>query len=484
MMDLAGTSTRSSDGPNGIDFDIFTRGCYHQYDYSGLLDPDVSIDTDLLYKITDPRGLETIIHYCEGNSPVTPYNTAIPAVFCYKIAHPSGMFSYFKNSTTACPEGPYSSTYYSVGPPEFQDGFGEGENYVMVSICEVMTSAASEQAPLVYQRISDPLPPSGAAPCKYSERYVNPFTHDLLESVTYRPTATEGPTLNTSRLQACCRERQLSAADSAYNFLGMPLLQETSEWSYGEQNPERTTRTEIAYWGADKYFQRKASVTTWPNTSEPAVISFTDYYDDQASTGKGLPHLVYDSVNATFSNSSGTGWRDAIAVSGGDETASFQYDSLGRPTHIHKISKDGGSNDFIETATSYGSLGSPYWGAAIEVDEDVQGANRVTSTLEYDSMGRAVEVEDAAGHVFVTTYLDDGEVSEVTVDDDPVVSYTYGSGTATGQPTLIEDGLPRGGRASRTARTASGRGSWGCWSGPQKARMVSPRSTRPPISTM
>jgi RHS repeat-associated protein len=77
--------------------------------------------------------------------------------------------------------------------------------------------------------------------------------------------------------------------------------------------------------------------------------------------------------------------------------------------------------------------------------EDAGGIGSTTQTLAYDSIGRAIEVQDASGKQFQTNYDLDGVIQSVyRVDggNQMIASYTYGnSGITNGQPTQIQDGL-------------------------------------------
>lgn len=132
-------------------------------------------------------------------------------------------------------------------------------------------------------------------------------------------------------------------------------------------------------------------------------------------------------------------------------SAKFEYDSKGRATDVWKLQKTTTSPwTYVQTHTTYGADSTPIWGAATEVVEDYGSGkiNRTTQTLAYDSIGRATQVQDAAGHQFETTYDLDGKIESIDrIDVTPnvnMVSYTYGStanNIINGQVTQIVDGL-------------------------------------------
>ena len=120
----------------------------------------------------------------------------------------------------------------------------------------------------------------------------------------------------------------------------------------------------------------------------------------------------------------------------------FAYDAKGRPTNVWKLQKTTPSWAYVQTQTTYGPDQAPTWGAASSVVEDFGGIGRTTQTLEYDSIGRATQVQDASGQQFTTVYDLDGQVQYIDKGVDTVVSYVYGeSGLTNGVPTQVTDGL-------------------------------------------
>ncbi len=247
-----------------------------------------------------------------------------------------------------------------------------------------------------------------------------------------------------------------SVTTNTYNFLGNPLTKATSEYSRGSSgfNLDRSTSTGYTYWGAEKYYQQKAVKDSYGR------LSFTDYYDNTATGGKkGQTYRVYDQARANiYLNTgatvpgyavSGTEWRYQVDVSDASKySAQFDYDSKGRAIDVWKIQSTTTTPwTYVRTHTTYGADSSPTWGQATEVVEDYGGINRTTDTLEYDTKGRAIKVQDASGKVFHTTYLDDDDrISSIEKiigsTSTPVVTYTYGTtGLTNGQVLSVTDSL-------------------------------------------
>ncbi|MBS1727754.1 MAG: RHS repeat-associated core domain-containing protein [Armatimonadetes bacterium] len=246
---------------------------------------------------------------------------------------------------------------------------------------------------------------------------------------------------------------------NAYNFMGNPLEKTVSQYSRNSSGSlvlDKTTTSSYAYWGAEKYYQQKSVKDSYGR------LSYTDYYDDQATTGKkGQTYRVYDQARATIwlnpnptpavpsYAASGTEWRYQVEVSDpSDYSAQFDYDSKGRAIDVWKVQTTSTSPyTYVRTHTSYGADTDGSWGQANEVIEDYGGINRTTDTLAYDTVGRAVTVQDASGKVFHTTYLnDDDQISTIERVDGststPVVTYTYGSsGITNGQVLSVTDNL-------------------------------------------
>ncbi|MBI1332266.1 MAG: hypothetical protein GC165_05250 [Armatimonadetes bacterium] len=265
---------------------------------------------------------------------------------------------------------------------------------------------------------------------------------------TYSPTP-DGPAMTN-----------YATSTNTYNFMGNPLTKVGSEYTRSGSSMvlDRTTSTAYAYWGAEKYYQQKAIKDSYGR------LSYTDYYDDQATQGKkGQTYRVYDQARADINvntniqppdyvvqgQPSSTWWRYQLEVSDpSDYSVLFDYDSKGRAIDVWKVQSTSTSPyTYVRSHTSYGADTDGSWGQANEVIEDYGGINRTTDTLAYDSKGRGVTIQDASGNEYHTTYLnDDDQIESIEKIDGsistPVVTYTYGTtGVTNGQVLNFTDNL-------------------------------------------
>lgn len=399
--------------------------------------------TSVLTEITDPRGLVTEISYAMSLTPVGPTDVGqpgvgawIPGIMAYRVMLPNGNCFYYRNAGSDVDELTFPSGFPGEGliPNamfwEYTKACDAGgtvkirDNYLWLDI--------ADDSPYFWLIVGD----NAEHPFfSHIERKFNYFSQDLLQENVYVYNRD-----NTSKAEERFFETayyvQLTEVNTTYNFRGNPLSKTLTESS---GNPElsqvREITTEFAYWGSDSYYQQKA-------VKDPAGrISFTDYFDNTAATGKkGQVEKVYDPKHTVYADESGGDWRNTIYVDSGNHAAEFDYDSNGRATDVWKL-KNATGPVYVHTETTYGADGSGSWGNASSVIEDEGGGkiNRETETLEYDFAGRAKIVEDAAGKVFETEYDDAGRVLSVTRTDTnpdiPIVSYTYGT-------TGIENGMP------------------------------------------
>ncbi len=411
---------------------------------------EVHTDSDLLVKITDPRGLETHMSYTVDATFIWPYGVSLDGVYCYRIIHPNGNHTYFGAVDVSLPssETPYwDSPAYDVLWSDWDKAYDEGgakklnEGQLNVS--------ASTSAPYFEVFVHDANANTGMNPVHVNGplsvyRLFNMFTQDLLTESRYihrSASQASGGLYEARRLDGWHFGAQEVTVTSTYNFRGSPLSREVQEAAWNpSRSVVRTTETEYAYWGAKKCYQQKAV------KDNAGRFTYTDYFDTDAAQGKkGQVYKVFNQPFATFSGTSGGGWRASIEVDDEDEfTATFDYDSLGRPTDVWKLRDDSSTYDYVRTRTTYHQY---YGGSAHEVYEDYLGADeRVTSTDEYDSAGRPLVVTDAAGKVFETTYNADGQVLSVyRTDVNPdklIVGYTYGSADEeNGMPISVTDGI-------------------------------------------
>lgn len=294
-----------------------------------------------------------------------------------------------------------------------------------------------------------------------TQKIYAPYSYDLTEELVG---ANKSNQINAN--PAAVTYGSLTKKTTSYNFLGNPLTEITREYADPVGMTDitnavlRTITTEYAYWGEDKYFQQKAVKVTAGSTTR---YSYTDYYDSQATMGKrGQTYRVYDNKHANFTNDTnavvpayaqGTSheWKYRLIPSDPTKySGQFDYDSKGRPLQVWKLQTVNGSTyNYVRTDSTYGSDGAPAYGNATSVSEDAAGSfPRVTQTLEFDIMGRAIRTMDGMSREFRTNYDGDGQVDsieqKVSGTWTPVVTYTYGTTSGTvenGQPLTITDEL-------------------------------------------
>lgn len=235
---------------------------------------------------------------------------------------------------------------------------------------------------------------------------------------------------------------------------------------------DRTASVSYSYWGASKYYQKKATL------DQSGRYSFTDYYDNTSGAGnRGETFKVYDPqrgafrLDTTIPLPTGTAAKDAwkyqLVVDPATYSATFQYDSVGRATDVWKLQSTTTSPwTYVQTHTVYGANNDGSWGQAATVIEDYGSGhiNRTTQNQHYTSWGKADQVQDAAGHLFQTTYDLDGVVMGVSLNGNPITTYQYdevppvaGAVKVTyGQPFSVTDNLS--GVTESISYTTSGAG--------------------------
>ena len=430
--------------------------------------------TDLLTSITDPRGLTTgIAYYVENRIGMgSPYSPTDQSVHAYRVDEPGGrttymlpkptsVYAYLENNGQMTPHPADISSSLSadciydgamsvreldsgVSTPTLAFGVTLSENSGVTSVDTVLPH---------HYFYWYPAPRYTVATKSYDDS-----TEDLVtnvDTITRRTSAqvSDGMALDYS---ASGPYIQSVTTTNSYNFMGQPLRSTLSSQEIvqgGQTNVTRApTSVDHTYWGADKYYQLKAT------QDQGGRYSFTDYYPNTAPAGKrGQTYRVYDPKNGGItldSNAalpgyatSATAWRYQVTPATSQYSAQFDYDAQGRPVDVWKLQSVTSSPwSYVRTHTSYGADGTPGWGQASQVVEDYGGINRTTATNAYTSWGKASDVIDAAGHEFVTSFDPDGLVQSVTRTDgglnQTLVSYGYGSsGVANGQPTQVTDGL-------------------------------------------
>ena len=403
---------------------------------------------NLLTSITDPRGLQTQIAYFMTFTSVAPYEVEVPAPVAYMVREPNGVIAYFSPLANK-PAGVEFPT--DMDEPGVRGGFQERVGSATgQQLTRGYLSTATDPVNQTFSvRMGDNKSghPAGSnempATLVWSKTY-NFYTQDLVGEISV---------INPWRIDDLGIERKLRddglnprprqrvETETAYNFMGAPLRKTVKEFVGPLTSPDppvRAQTVEYAYWGADKYFQQKAV------KDNAGRISFTDYFDDQAAQGsKGQTYRVYSPKFTAYSNAGGADWKTVIVPTDpATHAAQFAYDAKGRPTNVWKLQKTTPAWAYVQTQTTYGPDQAPTWGAAVSVVEDYGGVNRTTQTLEYDSIGRATQVQDASGQQFTTVYDLDGQVQYIDKGVDTVVSYVYGSsGLSNGVPLQVTDHL-------------------------------------------
>jgi RHS repeat-associated protein len=426
-----------------------------RYDYGTAVLPNYPVPvsgpaaTGLLVSITDPRGLATGIAYAMADTPVDLYGGQQRRVYAYKISAPNGMRTFFGRYPIGYgPNDPFTS---SPGSIWYMDRLPDN-TIVNQSIFTVNFDQAAKTF-----GVSSLAGPTTIA--QLTNRIYDARTQDLLiEESTTRPNHYQG-IYSARGLSYPSFGSQKVRSDKTYNFMGNPLSQTTTETSYDangvvQSNVARTT--DYAYWGKDRYYQQMAV------RDQSGRYSFTDYFTDAAATGKkGQTYRVYGakftqfaedtSISVPAGTASSKTWRYRLRpTNSATHMAEFAYDAKGRPVDGWKLQKTTTTPwTYVQTRTLYGSDQAPSWGAPSAVTE-AYGTTvaRTTSTLSYDSAGRANLVQDAKGQKFQTVYDGDGQVQSVyRTDVNPsqaVVTYQYGTtdGTLTnGMVTGVTDGL-------------------------------------------
>ncbi len=445
--------------------------------------------TNLLTSITDPRGLTTQISYLMRNGPVGPYRQLMSRVSARRITQPNGVtlnyfaynFPYYSNTSSPS----YIPTFEEVRPTPTPTLIHSAELFPYVDTglgtFNVTSNTNFNNAPAGNLQ-TDPWPAAHLNTTWYkSEKRYSLIDQNLVyeaqksfapRSKEYRVDSFEtswgndlvpmepwlvnerGFVGNYANSDWLCQIG--TETTTTYNFLGAPLSKSNDEVILSPNaGPDgfvhRYTGVSYAYWGADKYYQQKA-------VKDPSNrYIYSDYYPNTAPAGKrGQTYRQYDPKTASFyldtsvipptSTPTANYWKYQLKPSSTEAYSSqFDYDGKGRLIDSWKLQKTASPWSYVQSHTIYGGDGSPSWGQASQVTEDVGGIGRTTQTLAYTSWGQASDIVDAAGHEFSTTYDGDGVVQSVTRTDVspnvPVISYTYGSsGVSNGQITSLTDG--------------------------------------------
>lgn len=410
--------------------------------------------SNLLVSVTDPRGLVTEIGYYVDVAPILPYSITKSAVRAYKVIRPNGTATFVRYHGSAHVADSWFYVNDSSGAlvpyASYVDVKGMGVNDVIHY--GSIVGYAYQNAPTFAVTMNGNEAVTGAWTNNSTnfQKFYDVNSQNLLDEVSI--TGLAGGDLSSQRRFATHSIYGKAIwSTTTYNFMGNPLEKtvyeknSTSLENVANWTNVRTATIGYAYWGREKYYQQKAV------KDQAGRASFTDYFDWNADQGKkGQTYRVFDEKRANFSDKNDSQWRYLIApTSSTAYSAEFDYDAKGRPTDIWKIQKTTTSPwTYVQTKTTYGSDGAPTWGAATQVVEDYGSGkiNRTTNTLAYDSIGRAVEVQDASGKVFETNYDLDGVVQSVYRTDSSlnqmIVGYSYGTtGLLNGMVTQVVDGL-------------------------------------------
>ncbi len=417
----------------------------------------------LLTSIKDPRGLETKIAYINGMVRLMPYYVFVDGAICDTVTAPNGVVTHFVGH-----DAPSGMDYY------WEDRIGVGGT--LINSGGIATAAPTNDAfTLRIFDLNTLLTNGGIQETSYptsSYRIFSATTQDLIKEIHYtRPNL--GASLASDRRLVSSNtdaDASTTVSETSFNFKGDPLWKKVTEyqglpWSTGSYAQTRQAQVDYAYWGADKYYQQRAV------KDQAGRVSFTDYYDRQgrgatsydsngvpSCTGSsavakraGQTYRVYSPKFAHYQSPLPSDWKYKVAPQVASEySAQFDYESqCGSAIQVFKLQSTTTTPwTYVKTTTQYDGTGSPNWGAPVTVIEDDGGIARTTHTTQYDSAGRAIEVQDATTKKFLTEYDGAGVVKSVKRTDvtppQTLVSYTYGATDATitnGMVTSVTDGL-------------------------------------------
>ncbi|RYG49639.1 hypothetical protein EON79_00565, partial [bacterium] len=405
-----------------------------------------------LTSITDPRGYVEGIAYDDAWVKNLPWGGAMDVTAVSGLSHANGtstVFSYLipNGTTDVAVAEKIGTTWLSDFYLKFTPGGASSPTLT------VKAGTLGQGYIPAYTATGPMLPAQVLLDQNLSTKTYHAFTQDLTSQWDQWLVHGEGGSSAQidSRFQTANRVYG-TGVETTYNFQGQPLSQTTYEkgpcYTMADLNAASGNPATLgyAYWGRDKYWQRKAV------KDHAGRVSFTDYYDESASGGrKGQTKEVYDEKYSDW-DGNGSNWRYTIvpkftATYASVPVAQFDYDAKGRPIWVDKLRSVAlvGTNQiqtgtFVRTATTYGADTDGSWGQPTLVTEDVGGINRTTQTLAYSPQGKATMVRDARSNSFSTAYLPDGEVSSITHTSGPgntpgsgiIATYAYGGLPGTG----------------------------------------------------
>ncbi len=416
-----------------------------------------SLSATVLHIVRDPRGLDTTYHSTIA-SVNGPSGNAGNGVYTYLAGGPNGMkkrFYFMHNDDTKLGPDPQPTSpptvLNNVGVAVYDPiaaasgGLISASDYISLTAYDwaqigsgLPFPSSIDQSPFLFFRATRTTTGGvSSRPAPGTDKIFSAASQNLLWEASYSNYQDNG---SVTVLHG-------TSKTTWYSFRGQPLRELVEEGKpytsdLGNQSsPDRTLMTDYAYWGRDKYFQQKAvrgPFKVGSTTAANVRYSFTDYYNDQAATGKkGQTHKVYRTgVDSNLSNgfeyiptgttevnitnlsvTAGVGetaWKRTInPVNSAIHAAEFDYDSKGRAISVKKLQKVvSGTPTYVETTTAYGADGGTTWGMPTSVIEDYGSGkiNRTTTTEEYDRSGRAKVVTDGNGRKFQTVYDADGLV--------------------------------------------------------------------------
>ncbi|MBA3725794.1 MAG: RHS repeat-associated core domain-containing protein [Armatimonadetes bacterium] len=414
--------------------DVTLPGNYvTQYIYG---QPDNYNPGPMLRKITDSRGQDTEILYAVGGTYTPPLDTGssddyLAGNVCAKVFFPNGSVLHFRNRLGVGSEAPiflFGGDHRRRSGAALVLNGGEVDRILYVD-AERYNLAGASVFQVNLQRFYE-------IDNHASDNIYDLYTQDLITSQSRIRRSPVDDTETRRRFAANTFqsdtggipfiEKAWVTTTTNYNYFGAPLRKEVKEqrFLFGSGPDENTKIIYYAYWGADKYYQQKA-------VRDPAGnISFTDYFTSTDSLGKGQVKAVYDEKHSDFlypfDPNNPFPWRQNVAVTSGTPSAQFTYDNVGRPLTVVKRAPQGAT---VTTRTTYSDAPGTF-GNATMVEEDFGGINRTTQTLDFDEVGRAIDVQDASGRVIRASYDDAGNVTLVrrtsgTPKD--LARYTYGT---------------------------------------------------------
>ncbi len=411
----------------------------------------------VLNSIKDPRGLITSIQSQVYTGGVLPYAAYVEGVTVTRIGNPDGSYALFNFGVT------YPSNVLTSGSAQVFNSAGSVQ-YAYTGFSQINGNTLSVTTNCVSLRSQYDSYNSFTTTSIYDT-----FTQNCTETISGNLWANNGGYWNAfpsnlwvQRLLGFngtiqTEPMQQIVTFNSYNFRGQPLdvtVQEQQQRSTDTSFvTTRTATNSLAYWGADKYFQQKATC------DQAGRLTFTDYYTSSDSNlgNRGQSYQAWDpkyggvSINTAITPPSGTrsqdAWRYQVQATPGQHSAQFTYDAVGRGLSVQKLQAATAgvpsTYRYVTTQTTYGADGPGSWGQATKVVEDFGGIGRTTQNLGYTGWGKANDVIDGSGQRFQTAYDPDGNVLGVTqAGVGPIVTYEYGiSGIETGQVTKVTDNL-------------------------------------------